>query len=122
MQGKSWLCVRVYSTTDELAIQITKELTVSAYVILIRNSITNQSELDTYAALAIKARGAEPPTPLAYYGEAIALEGPELNGVVILKFKDMDAAKSWYQSPAYQEAKAHRLLGADCRVILTAGV
>lgn len=95
---------------------------MTAYVILIRNSITNQSELDIYAAMAIKARGAEPPTPLAYYGEAVALEGTELNGVVILKFKDMDAARNWYHSPAYQEAKAHRLKGADCRVILAAGV
>jgi uncharacterized protein (DUF1330 family) len=95
---------------------------VSAYVILIRNNIVNQSELDTYAAMARKARGAEPPTPLAYYGEAAALEGPHVDGVVILEFKSMDAAKAWYDSPAYQAAKAHRLLGADCRVILTDGV
>lgn len=95
---------------------------MSAYVILIRNSIVNQSEVDTYASMARKARGAEPPTPLAYYGEAIALEGADVNGVVILEFKSMDAAKAWYESPAYQEAKAHRLRGADCRVILADGV
>jgi uncharacterized protein (DUF1330 family) len=95
---------------------------VAAYVILIRNRIVDQSELDTYAALARKARGSEPPKPLAYYGEAVAFEGPEVNGVVILEFQSMDAAKAWYHSPAYQEAKAHRLLGADCRVILTDGV
>lgn len=69
---------------------------MSAYVVLIRNSIVNQSELDTYAAMARKARGAEQPTPLAYYGEAVALEGPDVNGVVILKFKDIEAAKDWY--------------------------
>lgn len=95
---------------------------MSAYAILIRNSIINQSELDTYAAMARKARGAQPPTPLAYYGEAIALEGPHVDGVVILEFKDMDAAKAWYHSPAYQAAKAHRLQGADCRVLLADGV
>ncbi len=95
---------------------------MSAYVILIRDKIINQSELDTYASMARKARGTEPPTPLAYYGEAVALEGPNVDGVVILKFKDMDAAKAWYDSPAYQAAKAHRLQGADCRVILANGV
>ncbi len=95
---------------------------MSAYAILIRNSIVDQNELDIYASMARKARGSEPPTPLAYYGEALALEGPEVDGVVILQFKNMDAAKAWYHSPAYQEAKAHRLLGADCRVILADGV
>jgi uncharacterized protein (DUF1330 family) len=95
---------------------------VSAYVILIRNNVVNQSELDTYASMARKARGTEPPVPLAYYGEAMALEGPDVNGVVILEFKNMDAAKAWYESPAYQAAKVHRLLGADCRVILADGV
>jgi uncharacterized protein (DUF1330 family) len=89
---------------------------------LIRNNIVNQSELDTYASMARKARGAEPPTPLAYYGEATALEGPDVNGVVILQFKNMDAAKAWYDSPAYQAAKVHRLQGADCRVILADGI
>jgi uncharacterized protein (DUF1330 family) len=95
---------------------------MSAYVILIRNSIVDQTELDTYASMARKARGSEPPTPLAYYGEAVALEGPPVDGVVILEFKNMDAAKAWYESPAYEAAKAHRLLGADCRVILADGV
>jgi len=95
---------------------------VAAYVILIRNHIVDQSKLDTYAALARKAGGSEPPKPLAYYGEAVAFEGPEVDGVVILEFTGMDAAKAWYHGPAYQEAKAHRLLGADCRVILTDGV
>lgn len=95
---------------------------MSAYVILIRNTIANQSELDTYASMARKVRAAEPPTPLAYYGEALALEGPDVDGVVILEFKNMEAAKAWYNSPGYQEAKVHRLLGADCRVILANGV
>lgn len=95
---------------------------MSAYVILIRDKIINQSELDTYASMARKARGTEPPRPLAYYGKAVALEGPNTDGVVILEFKDMDAAKVWYGSPAYQAAKAHRLKGADCRVILVEGV
>lgn len=95
---------------------------MSAYVILIRNSIADQRALDTYASMARKARGAEPPTPLAYYGDAVALEGPPVDGVVILAFKDIAAAKAWYESPAYQAAKVHRLQGADCRVILADGV
>lgn len=94
---------------------------MAAYAILIRNRVVDQGELDTYAVLARKARGSEPPKPLAYYGDVVALEGPDVDGVVILEFQTMDAAKAWYHSPAYQDAKVHRLLGADCRVILADG-
>jgi Domain of unknown function (DUF1330) len=31
----------------------------------------------------------------------------------------MAAAKAWYDSPEYQDAKQHRLRGADFRIILT---
>jgi uncharacterized protein (DUF1330 family) len=34
----------------------------------------------------------------------------------------MAAAKAWYDSPEYQDAKQHRLSGADFRIILTEGL
>jgi uncharacterized protein (DUF1330 family) len=34
----------------------------------------------------------------------------------------MAAAKAWYDSPAYQDAKQHRLRGADFRILLTEGL
>jgi len=40
----------------------------------------------------------------------------------VLEFPDAEAAKGWYFSPAYQEAKAHRLKGAKYRVLLVNGV
>lgn len=60
--------------------------------------------------------------PLAYYGAIETLEGPEAAGCVIVEFPDMDAARAWYQSPAYQEARKSRFQGADYRVFLTAGL
>jgi uncharacterized protein (DUF1330 family) len=41
---------------------------------------------------------------------------------VIIEFPDIDAAKAWYNSPAYQDAKVHRLAGATYRVMVTEGV
>jgi len=41
---------------------------------------------------------------------------------VIVEFPDMDAARAWYNSPAYQDARQHRFQGADYRVILTQGL
>jgi uncharacterized protein (DUF1330 family) len=41
---------------------------------------------------------------------------------VIVQFPSMEEAKAWYESPAYQDAKTHRLKGADYRVILAKGL
>ena len=95
---------------------------MSAYVIFIRDRITNPEEMATYGALAGKARGDHKIKPLAFYGDKEALEGPEVDGVVLIEFESMDAARAWYHSPAYQEAKAHRLKGADYRVVLADGL
>ena len=76
----------------------------------------------TYSKLAREARGEGPPTPLAFYGPSETWEGSEADGVVILEFPDMTAARRWYQSPAYRNALPHRLRGADYRVLLVDGV
>jgi uncharacterized protein (DUF1330 family) len=95
---------------------------MTAYVILIRDRITDPAEMAVYADLARKARGDNPPRQLAFYGADEALEGPKADGIVILEFDDMDHARAWHGSPAYQEAMKHRQLGADYRVLLVDGV
>ena len=95
---------------------------MTAYVIFIRDETVDQDEMQVYGEKASAARGDHPMTPLAFYGAAEALEGPDTEGVVLLKFPDREAAKAWYFSPAYQEAKQHRLKGAKYRVVLTDGI
>ncbi|WP_446718995.1 DUF1330 domain-containing protein [Halomonas sp. SH5A2] len=34
----------------------------------------------------------------------------------------MAAARAWYESPAYQEARQHRFQGADYRVFIVDGI
>lgn len=93
-----------------------------AYAIFIKNKTLNPDELKTYGQMAGAARGDHQITPLAYYGPLEVLEGDSAEGVVLLQFPDMAAAKAWYDSPAYQAAKRHRLKGADYRVILAEGI
>ena len=95
---------------------------MSAYAIFIKNSTIDPEELKTYGQKAAGARGDHPITPLAFYGALEVLEGDAAEGVVLLQFPDMDAAKAWYDSPAYQDAKQHRLKAADYRVILAQGL
>ena len=93
-----------------------------AYAIFIKNKTIDADELKTYAQKAGAARGDHKLAALAYYGPLEVLEGDAAEGVVLLQFDDMDAAKAWYHSPAYQDAKQHRLKGADYRVILAQGL
>ena len=93
-----------------------------AYAIFIRDRLHDADELAVYSKKAGAARGDHQLTPLAYYGATETWEGETAEGVVIVQFPDMDAARAWYQSPAYQEALAHRKKAADYRVILVEGL
>lgn len=95
---------------------------MTAYVVMIRDRMIDPEAMATYAQLARKARGGTSPKPLAFYGALEVLEGTDADGMVILAFEDMQAARRWYGSPAYQEALPHRLRGAEYRVLLVDGV
>ncbi|WP_157219743.1 DUF1330 domain-containing protein [Flavisphingomonas formosensis] len=93
-----------------------------AYVVMIRDEMTNQAEFDTYSQMAGPAGAGHPLTPLAVYGKHVTLEGPEIEGAVILSFPTIDEAKTWYDSPAYQEAAKHRKAGAVYRGFIVEGI
>ncbi|HXQ99802.1 MAG TPA: DUF1330 domain-containing protein [Pseudomonas sp.] len=94
---------------------------MSAYVIFIRENTLDPAQMQEYANQAPAARTGHDITRLAFYGEFEALEGPSAEGVAILRFPDMGAARAWYHSPAYQQAREHRLKGADYRMLLVEG-
>lgn len=71
---------------------------------------------------APEAMEGHPVKPLAAYGSHVTLEGPEVEGVVIAEFPTVEAARTWYDSPAYQEAAQHRFRGAVYRGLIVEGV
>ena len=93
-----------------------------AYVVLTREHTHDAKEMEQYATKAKAAREGHDPQPLAFYGDFEVLEGSNMEGAVILRFPDMAAARAWYQSDAYQEARKHRFQGADYRVFIVDGV
>jgi len=95
---------------------------MSAYVIFTRERTTNAEELAKYGPMAKQARPGHDLTPLAFYGDFEVLEGSPVEGVVMLRFPDMAAARAWYNSPAYQAAREQRFKGAEYRVVLVEGV
>lgn len=94
---------------------------MSAYVIAIRMKTRDQHELDLYTRAASKAVTPDQ-TIHVVYGEQEVLEGPPHEGMVIIEFPDMAAAKAWYYSDAYQQAREHRLNGADYQFTLVEGL
>ncbi len=93
-----------------------------AYAVFIRERTTDPAEMAVYAQMAPATSEGRPVKVHTFYGPQEVLEGPPSEGVVILEFPTIADAKSWYDSPAYQEARTHRLRGADYRVILVEGV
>jgi uncharacterized protein (DUF1330 family) len=93
-----------------------------AYVVLTREHTHDAKEMERYGEKAKAARKGHDPQPLAFYGDFEVLEGSAMEGAVILRFPDMAAARAWYQSPAYQEARKHRFQGADYRVFIVDGL
>jgi uncharacterized protein (DUF1330 family) len=58
----------------------------------------------------------------ASYGAQEDPEGPATEGTVIAEFPSMEAAKRWYDSPAYKKVHIHRQKGAVYRGILVQGL
>jgi uncharacterized protein (DUF1330 family) len=92
-----------------------------AYVVFTREKTTNQAELDTYARMAPAAAEGHNVSFLALYGKHEVLEGPAMEGAVVLRFPTIEEARRWYDSPAYQEASTHRHAGAEYRVFIVEG-
>jgi len=74
----------------------------------------NQQVRATFAGHEVKI--------LAAYGAHEEVEGPPTEGTVIAEFPSMEAAKAWYDSPAYREVREHRFKGGAYRALLVEGV
>ena len=95
---------------------------MAAYIVFTREATTDPSELAIYAQAAPAARAGHNAHVLARYGHHEVLEGPPVEGVVILEFPTFEEAKAWYDSPAYRAAREHRFAGAEYRVVIVEGV
>ncbi|HEV2985672.1 MAG TPA: DUF1330 domain-containing protein [Vicinamibacterales bacterium] len=93
-----------------------------AFMVFIREKTLDQPELEAYWAKIPATLEGHPIKILAAYGRHVTLEGPEVEGVVIAEFPTLEAARAWYDSPAYQEVAQHRFRGAIYRGLIVEGV
>jgi uncharacterized protein (DUF1330 family) len=92
-----------------------------AYMIFIREQTLDRAELEAYWAKVASTLEGVPMKVLSAYGPHTTLEGPDVEGVVIAEFPSTEAARAWYDSPAYQDAANHRQRGAIYRGLLVEG-
>lgn len=93
-----------------------------AYITFIREKTLDKTELETYWELVKATMEGHPIKPLAVYGEQVVLEGPQVEGVVIVEFPTIEDAKKWYHSDAYQNAAQHRHKGAVYTAVIVEGI
>ena len=95
---------------------------MATYIVFTRESTHDAAELATYSEQVGDTLAGHPVQVLAAYGPQEVLEGPDVEGVVILEFPSLAAAKAWYDSPAYRQVREHRFRGAAYRAVIVEGV
>jgi len=95
---------------------------MSAYLVFTREKTLDPAEMAIYKRDVGPTLASFDLTILAAYGPHEVMEGPPVEGVVIIGFPSSEAARGWYNSPAYVAVRAHRLLGAEYRCVLVEGV
>jgi uncharacterized protein (DUF1330 family) len=95
---------------------------MTAYVI-VETEVTDPERYERYKAASPAAIAAGGGRFLVRGGELAVLEGDWCpSRLVMLEFEDLEAAKRWYDSEIYQEARKLRAGAASFRAVVVQGV
>jgi len=83
-----------------------------AYLVFTRTKTIDRKELEAYWTRIKATMMGHPIEVLVAYGSFEILEGDPIEGIVVAKFPDVQVAKNWYSSEAYQSVAKYRQLGA----------
>jgi uncharacterized protein (DUF1330 family) len=93
-----------------------------AYVI-VETEITDPEQYEQYKAASPAAVASGGGRFVVRGGELAVFEGDwQPTRLVVLEFPDLEAAKRWYDSPEYQEAKALRHGAANLKMVAVQGL
>lgn len=95
---------------------------MTAYAIFTRVRTLDPAEMAIYSENAKNSLIGHTVRPLAVYGKQEVLEGPDTEGVVVLEFPTMEAARAWYDSPETSATRVHRLKGGEYTGVIVEGV
>ena len=95
---------------------------MSAYVVFTRTKTIDQEELEKYRTGVRATMKDRPIEMLVAEGQHEVLEGDPIEGMVIVKFPSVKAAREWINSEAYQDIAKHRKLGATYHGLIVEGL
>jgi uncharacterized protein (DUF1330 family) len=85
--------------------------------------VRDQEGMETYGRAAVASMAGSGVSVLAVDTQPRVLEGAwHGNRTVILEFESAEAARAWYESPAYEKAKPLRLAAADTNAAIISGL
>ena len=93
-----------------------------AYFIVFRDEMKNADQYEAYRPKAVASFAGHDAKGLVANGAVTPLEGAAPDGVVVLEFPTVEAAKAWYNSPAYQAVLGERLAATSGRAVIVEGV
>jgi uncharacterized protein (DUF1330 family) len=94
-----------------------------AYLIVYREGpVRDEAEMAEYQRKTRAMQVDVPVKPVVVYGAVHPVEGEPPEGVIMLEFPTVEAAKAWYGSPGYQDALPHRKRAAEYRAIIVEGL
>lgn len=94
---------------------------MAAYFALFRDKMKDAARYAAYVQKAGATLAGREARLLVVNGAMTPLEGECPDGVVIIEFPSAQAAKDWYQSPAYQAVLGDRLAASDGRAVIVEG-
>jgi len=93
-----------------------------AYII-VETDVTDPEQYEQYKAAGAAAVAAAGGRYLVRGGELVVFEGDwQPSRLVVLEFEDLAAARRWYESEAYQDARKLREGAAHLRVVAVQGL
>jgi uncharacterized protein (DUF1330 family) len=94
---------------------------MAAYFISFRDTMKDAAAYAAYLQKATPTLTDRDARAIVANGALTPLEGACPDGVVIIEFPSVQAARDWYESPAYQAVLGERLAATEGRAVIVEG-
>jgi uncharacterized protein (DUF1330 family) len=95
---------------------------MSAYFVVFRDEMKDAAGYAAYGQKAGASFAGHDAKVHVLNGKFTPLEGEAPDGVVIIEFPTVEAAKAWYESPEYQAVLGQRLAATRGRAVIVEGM